>query len=85
LGIWKTNIPTNQPVWFEDASSSSKFVSMLLGKPVKDMTPAGLLIQKTPPIQYVSTLKDNGKPKKLDIKMSTSDKELRESGSNPYK
>jgi hypothetical protein len=67
VGVWKTELPKDSVVWFEDASSTTPFLSELVGKDVIDKTPQGRLAYTKPPIQHVDH----------DVTQSTSGKSIR--------
>ena len=53
VGVWKNVLPTGSVVWLENASTSSTFLSEIVGQKVIDKTPNGRLALQTPPLQYV--------------------------------
>ena len=54
VGVWRTKVPHDVPVWFEDATGDCNLLSDLLGRPVVDRTPNGRLEHVVPPAQYPS-------------------------------
>lgn len=77
LAVWKTELPTDAVIWFEDASSTAPFLKELVGKEVLDKTPNGRLDFTRRPIQYVSCFKDDGTTAKLDVTKTQCLKEFR--------
>ncbi len=53
VGIWKNDLPSDSVVWLENASTTSAFLTEIVGKEVIDKTPNGRLSLQTPPLQYV--------------------------------
>lgn len=67
VGVWKTDLPDESVIWFEDASSNAPFLTELVGKDVIDKTPQGRLAFTKPPIQHVDH----------DVTQSTGGKSIR--------
>ncbi len=67
VAVWKTDLPTDSVVWFEDASSNATFLKELVGRDVIDKTPQGRLAFTKPPIQFADQ----------DVTKSTSGKTVR--------
>lgn len=53
LGVWNHQLPSDSVVWLENASTSSAFLTEIVGKEVIDKTPSGRLALQTPPLQFV--------------------------------
>ncbi len=67
VAVWKTELPDDSVIWFEDASSNAPFLKELVGRDVIDKTPNGRLAFTKPPIQFADQ----------DVTQSTSGKTVR--------
>lgn len=65
IGVWKTELPNNVPVWLSDATADSEEIASIVGRPVVDATPEGTLEQQHAAIQIPVDIKQSTSPAKI--------------------
>ena len=65
IGVWKTELPNNVPVWLSDATADSEEIASIVGRPVVDATPEGTLEQQHAAIQISVDIKQSTSPAKI--------------------